>query len=305
MARVHHHVVFDLQITLPSYIQAPATAVPPPATAVPPVISAQQTDEELPAAAEHRSSPGFPSCSQPHDMDIDEASAAEHHHHAAQPYSHKHCSESKTVPGAFESLSAVTADQSRGAVEAGPDQCPASSGLRHVQQQTQVLGADHEQHASDSHGDAAKASAGDSELALDVGSLSLSKTCEDRLSLEQCPIVDAQDMDFPELHEMEAGTELHTYQDCAATDTPHIHTRAYTHGLQNTTAAAAGPLMAADTEHMSTTAVADLDAATAHAAEMEAGTSHCSSWGLQAAQRSSQEAAQVTWLVGRTQLSVL
>ena len=240
-------------------------------------------------------------------MNVDEASATECCHHAALPHSPKHCSESENVPGVSDLLSVATADQPRGAVEAGPDQPPASSYLRHTQHRTEMLGADHEQHASESHGDEAMAmaSALEPELALNVGSLTLSKTYEDRSSPDRCPIVDAQDMDSTGLQDMDAETNLHSHQNCAATDMPDKQAKAYKHGLQDTTAAAAGPPMATDTEHMPTAAVTDFDAATAHADEMEVGTCHCSSWGLQVAQHPLEEAAQVTWLVSRTQLSVL
>lgn len=70
-----------LQITLPSYIQPPTTAVPPPIT------SAPQPPEELPlpASPNIQSPATFQSGSQPHDMDTDKSAAAEHQH-AVSPH---------------------------------------------------------------------------------------------------------------------------------------------------------------------------------------------------------------------------
>ena len=295
-----------LQITLPSYIQPPTTAVPPPAAAVPPpatavppvIISAQQTAEELPAAANHHPSPCLHPGSQPHDLNVDEGSATKH---ALMP-SHKHPSEIEDVPGARpESASVISAGESRGAVEAGPDQHPASTHLRHTEHQNHVLGADHEQHASPSHGHEAMRSALNSEPATGVNSLALSKTIEDRSSPDQCLIVDAQDVDFTELHELDQHTCQDHHQDCEATDMPDRHANAYKHDPQDTTAAAAIPPMTTETEHMSTTAVADHKVALTHADKMDAGMGRCSSQGLQTAQHSSQAAAQVTLLVGKSQ----
>ena len=285
-----------LQITLPSYIQAPTTAVPPPAAAVPPpatavppvIISAQQTAEELPAAANHHPSPCLHPGSQPHDLNVDEGSATKH---ALLP-SHKRPSEIEDVPGARpESASVISAGESRGAVEAGPDQHPAL--YRRTEHQNHLLGADHEQHASPSHGHEAMRSALDSEPATGVNSLALSKTIEDRSSPDQCLIVDAQDMDLTELHELDQHTHQDCHQKCEA--------KAYKHDLQDTTAAAAIPPMTTDIEHVSTTAVADQKVAITHADEMDAGSGRCSSQGLQAGQHSSAAAAQVTLLVGKSQ----
>ena len=300
------HVAFVLQITLPSYIQAPTTAVPPPATAVPlpatavppatadvpppatavppAIISAQQTAEQLPAAADHHSSPCLYPGSQPHAMNEDEASPTQH----APPPSHKHLTESGEVPGARpESVCAITVGQSRRSMEAGPDQRPASTYLRHVQHHIQVSGADHEQHASSSHGNKAMRSALDSELALGVGSTSLSKTIEDRSSPDRCQTVDAQDTDFPDLQEMDQHAHQDCHQDCAATHMPDEHAKAYKHGLQGTTA------------------VADHEITVTHADNMDAGTDRSSSQGLQAAQHSSVAAAQETLLDGRSQQNLV
>lgn len=234
-------MVFVLQISLPSYIQAPTTAVPPPATAVPlALISVQQTAEALSAAAEHHSSPCFHSGRQPSDMNADEVSATKH----ALPQSHMHPSEREYAPDASE---------------------------------------------SSSHGNEAMGPALDSELTLNDASLTHS---EGRSSRDRCPIVDAHDTDLTNLY----GVDWHAHQECAATERPDRHAKACKHYLQDTTAAAAGPLMTTDTEHMFSTAVAGHDAAMAH--EMDGG--RCS-WGLEIARHSSVTAAQVALLYSKSQ----
>ena len=241
-------MVFVLQINLPSYIQAPTTAVPPPTTAVPvAIVSAQQTAEALSAAAEHHSSPRFHSGSKPSDMNADEVSATKH----AVPQSHKHPSERENAPNSSE---------------------------------------------SSSHGNEAMGSAVDSELALNDASLTHSTTFEGRLSSDRCPIVDAPDTDLTNLY----GMDRHAHQECAVKERPDRHAKACKHDLQDTTAAAAGPLMTTDTEHMFSTAVAGHDAAMAN--EIDASRS---SGGVHIAHHSSMTAAQVALLYSKSQQNLV
>ena len=290
-----HRGVFFLQITLPSYIQATTTAVPSPATAEPrAIISAHQTAEELPAAADHHSSPCIHPGNQPHDANADETLATKHA--LLQP--HKRPSESEDVHAAPESVCAVSANQSRGAVEAGPDQRLASSSLLHVQHQNRVLGADHTWHASSSNGNEAMGSALGLELALPGGSSPLSKACDDRSNPDWRSIVDAPHKDFTDLHFLDE----HTHQDCAGTDMLDRHAKVCQHDLLDNTAAAASPLMTNDKEHVFSTTAADHNPAVAD--ERDAGTS-CCSWGLQMTHSSSKPAAQVTLLLGKSQQNLV
>lgn len=233
-------------------------------------------------------------------MNIDEATASEHHHHAALLGSHNQARsvlDQETLPCACESMRAITAGDSRRTVGSGPTQHPAS-GAHCLSQQLveEEHSADQRQHVKSGHGREVTAAALDSQLALNVDSLSISKTPEDRLSLGRCPIVDSQDMDL-----LGVNTETHQQhpEDYKATNLADTHAKASKHDPLSTTAAAASPLMTADREHMPTTAVAGQDAAIGHADKMQQGSGH--GWGLLAAQQSSDIVAQVTLLVGRLQ----
>lgn len=231
-------------------------------------------------------------------MNTDEATASEHHHHAALLGSDNQAEsllDQQTLPSACESMRAITADESGRAVGFGPDQHPASGDDCLSQQLVEdEQRADHEQHVMISHGREASAAALDSQLALNVDSLSISKTPDDRLSSGWCPIVDVQDTD---LLGMDTETHQQHQEDYTVTLLADTHAKASKHDPLSTTAAAAGPLMTANMDHMPTTAVAGQDAAMGHADEVRQGSGH--SWGFLAAQQSSVNVAQVTLLVNR------